>query len=180
MEILIRIIPDLWICRKISTDHSPHTNCPILASLLLLGFSGLVFWQRQRIKLRKMENDKLLLNILPAEMADELKRTGGAIAKQYNLVTVLFTDFVNFTGISEQMIPTELVKEIDRNFKAFVPSLKKRTGENQNHCRCIPGDLRITEGKRAACIAGNQSSHRNSRIYATVEWQISDTHRNPL
>ncbi|MFA6261122.1 MAG: adenylate/guanylate cyclase domain-containing protein [Bacteroidia bacterium] len=102
-----------------STFQVKQRNGLMLASLLLLGFSAFVFWQRQRIKLAKLESDKLLLNILPAEIADELKRTGGAIAKQYNHVTVLFTDFVNFTGISEQMTPTELVKEIDRNFKAF-------------------------------------------------------------
>jgi adenylate cyclase len=55
----------------------------------------------------------------------ELKQTGEAIAKQYNHVTVLFTDFVNFTGISEQLSPTELVAEVHKNFTAFDAIIEK-------------------------------------------------------
>jgi len=67
----------------------------------------------------KQRSDDLLLNILPEEVANELKSTGEAEARQYNNVTVIFTDFVNFTGISEQMSPKELVKAIHRNFTGF-------------------------------------------------------------
>ncbi len=64
-------------------------------------------------------SESLLLNILPGEVADELKHNGYSRARQYNQVTVLFTDFVNFTGISEQLSPTELVEEIHRHFTVF-------------------------------------------------------------
>jgi adenylate cyclase len=64
-------------------------------------------------------SESLLLNILPSEVADELKHNGYSKARQYNQVTVLFTDFVNFTGISEQLSPTELVEEIHRHFTVF-------------------------------------------------------------
>lgn len=67
----------------------------------------------------KDKSDKLLLNILPEEIAEELKNTGQSVAKQYNNITVLFTDFVNFTSISEEMNPGELVHEIDEYFKAY-------------------------------------------------------------
>ncbi|MFA6261690.1 MAG: adenylate/guanylate cyclase domain-containing protein [Bacteroidia bacterium] len=67
----------------------------------------------------KEKSDGLLLNILPEEVANELKRQGHIEPKQYNNVTVLFTDMVNFTGISETMSPTQLVQEIHRNFTAF-------------------------------------------------------------
>ena len=82
-------------------------------------FSVIVYRQRNKIYKEKRKSDALLLNILPAEVAEELKSKGSADAKHFNNVTVLFTDFVNFTSISEQMSPTELVAEIHRNFTAF-------------------------------------------------------------
>ena len=73
----------------------------------------------------KKKSDDLLLNILPEEVADELKHTGFSKARLYNNVTVLFTDFVNFTGISEKLTPTELVQEIHKNFTAFDSIIEK-------------------------------------------------------
>jgi len=67
----------------------------------------------------KQKSDTLLLNILPAEIAEELKSTGTSKARQYDTVSVLFTDFVNFTGVSETMSPQELVAEINYCFKTF-------------------------------------------------------------
>jgi class 3 adenylate cyclase len=60
-----------------------------------------------------------LLNILPAEVAEELKEKGSAAARQFTDVTVLFTDFVNFTKAGEQFSPQELVNELDTCFRAF-------------------------------------------------------------
>lgn len=78
-----------------------------------------------QLKSEKKKSDDLLLNILPEEVADELKEKGMAEAKQYSHVSVLFTDFVNFTGISEQMSPKDLVKEIHENFTAFDAIIEK-------------------------------------------------------
>jgi len=92
----------------------------ILAGLLSLGvFSFIVFRQRNKVRVEQKRSDELLLNILPLEVAEELKQTGGSVAKQYNNVSVLFTDFVDFTGISEQLTPTDLVAEVHKNFTAF-------------------------------------------------------------
>ena len=67
----------------------------------------------------KEVSDQLLLNILPAETAEELKQYGSAKAKNYDTVTVLFTDFKDFTMHSERLSAKELVAEIDYCFKAF-------------------------------------------------------------
>lgn len=67
----------------------------------------------------KAKSDELLLNILPVEVAEELKRTGSLEARQFDEVTVLFTDFVGFTSISEKLSPKDLVEEIHYCFKAF-------------------------------------------------------------
>ncbi len=64
-------------------------------------------------------SEALLLNILPNEIAEELKANGSAKAKLFDYVTVMFTDFKNFTQITEKFTPAELVAEIDTLFKAF-------------------------------------------------------------
>jgi adenylate cyclase len=71
------------------------------------------------IQAEKQKSDELLLNILPAEVAGELKENGRAMARQFNEVTVLFTDFVDFTQISEKLSAQDLVSELHLNFKAF-------------------------------------------------------------
>ena len=71
------------------------------------------------IQSEKQKSDELLLNILPVEVAGELKESGRAVARQFDEVTVLFTDFVDFTRISENLSPQDLVSELHLNFTAF-------------------------------------------------------------
>jgi len=73
----------------------------------------------------KDKSDKLLLNILPAEIAEELKKKGEIDAQHFDNVSVLFTDFVNFTGISETLTPKALVAEIHQCFTAFDAIMEK-------------------------------------------------------
>jgi len=75
--------------------------------------------QKEIILREKQKSDDLLLNILPKEVAEELKETGHSEAHQFDNVTVIFTDFVNFTQVSEHLTPKELVNEIHTCFKAF-------------------------------------------------------------
>ncbi len=64
-------------------------------------------------------NETLLLNILPSEVANELKANGKTEAKEIASATVLFSDIQNFTQLSEQMNATDLVAELDYCFSAF-------------------------------------------------------------
>ncbi len=73
----------------------------------------------KELRLEKQKSDDLLLNILPEEVANELKEKGSADAKQFDMVTVMFTDFKGFTKISERLSPSQLVEEIHICFKAF-------------------------------------------------------------
>ncbi len=73
----------------------------------------------------KKKSDDLLLNILPEEVAEELKAKGSADAKQFDDVTVMFTDFKGFTKISEKLTPSELVAEIHTCFQAFDHIIEK-------------------------------------------------------
>ena len=67
----------------------------------------------------KKRSDALLLNILPAEVANELKAKGHADARHFDQATILFTDFKGFTEASEKLTPQELVEELNTCFKAF-------------------------------------------------------------
>jgi len=71
------------------------------------------------LRAEKERSDELLLNILPAEVAEELKSKGAADAKHFDEATVLFTDFRGFTQLSEQVGPAELVQELNACFMAF-------------------------------------------------------------
>jgi class 3 adenylate cyclase len=75
--------------------------------------------QHAELKIAKKKSDDLLLNILPEEIAEELKEKGLSEAKLYNNVTVLFTDFVNFTQMTEQLSAKTLVKELHACFTEF-------------------------------------------------------------
>lgn len=77
------------------------------------------------LEVEKQKSEDLLLNILPAETAVELKLYGKAKARRHNLVTVLFSDFVNFSKIAGEMEPETLVSEIDFCFRHFDQVIEK-------------------------------------------------------
>jgi adenylate cyclase len=94
-------------------------NSTIAGLIVVLAFLLVVYRQRNKIKAGKKRSDELLLNILPEEVAEELKEKGKTDAKTFDEVTVMFTDFKGFTSIAEKLSATELVNEIDYCFKGF-------------------------------------------------------------
>ena len=65
------------------------------------------------------ENQRLLLNVLPAAIAEKLKQQVGIIAERFDDVSVLFSDLVGFTPLSLRMAPTDLVELLNRVFSGF-------------------------------------------------------------
>lgn len=74
---------------------------------------------KEEVESEKAKSDELLRNILPVEVAEELKEKGKADARKYDNVSVLFSDFEDFTGISEKLSLEELVDELNVCFKSF-------------------------------------------------------------
>jgi len=101
------------------TRERNRRNIFLFSGLGLLVFGAVVFRQRGRIEKALHRSDELLLNILPAEVAEELKDNGSALAKQFDSATILFSDFKGFTQASEKLTPQELVEELNTCFKAF-------------------------------------------------------------
>ncbi len=77
------------------------------------------------IRKQRDESNQLLLNILPNEVAQELKATGKATPKHYDMATVLFTDFKGFTKISEKLTPEQIIHELDLCFLKFDEIIEK-------------------------------------------------------
>ncbi|TVQ44022.1 MAG: hypothetical protein EA362_10695 [Saprospirales bacterium] len=73
----------------------------------------------------KKRSEELLLNILPAEIAKELKQTGKAQPRKYESVSVIFADIKGFTQISEKLSPEKLLEEINIYFTAFDQIMEK-------------------------------------------------------
>jgi len=67
----------------------------------------------------QQRSEMLLLNILPAMVADELKNSGITKARRYEQATVMFSDFKDFSQIAKTLPPEQLVAELDVYFKAF-------------------------------------------------------------
>jgi class 3 adenylate cyclase/ligand-binding sensor domain-containing protein len=101
----------------------------------------------------KQKSEELLLNILPAETAEELKKNGFAKAKRHQPVTVMFSDFEGFSRISEQLEPEELVALIDRCFRAFDEITEKHGLEKIK-----------TVGDAYLCVGGIFTSDENLAI----------------
>ena len=75
--------------------------------------------QKELIEAAKVQSDNLLLNILPDEIAEELKRFGRSYARKHNQVSVLFADIQGFTHVAETLSPEKLVTALDEVFRAF-------------------------------------------------------------
>lgn len=78
-----------------------------------------VIERTRELEEEKKKSDSLLLNILPESTAEELKLNGKAIPRRFDEVTVMFTDFKDFTRISANMHPEDLVNEIGLYFAEF-------------------------------------------------------------
>lgn len=89
-----------------------------IAGVSIVTFVLLQFFTIQREAAQEM-SDALLLNILPSSIAETLKQGPGTIAEHYEGVSVLFADIVDFTQMSQQMSPTELVDLLNEVFTFF-------------------------------------------------------------
>ena len=136
---------DVEIQQQIAENQRIVRNGFIAGFVVVLLFAGVFLFQRNRISKEKKRSEELLLNILPAEIAEELKAKGEAEAQLIDEVTVLFTDFKGFTKISEKLSPKDLVKDIHECFSAFDLIMGKYGMEKiKDHWRFLYGCRRIT------------------------------------
>ena len=75
--------------------------------------------QTKELEHEKEKSERLLNNVLPKETASQLKKDGRSAARDFNMVSVMFTDFVGFTNIAEGMNAKDLVSILDKYFRKF-------------------------------------------------------------
>lgn len=71
------------------------------------------------LTLEQARSERLLLNILPGQIAERLKNSDQTIADGFADVTVMFADIVNFTQVAEGMAPSQVFAMLNRIFSAF-------------------------------------------------------------
>nr|WP_242041988.1 adenylate/guanylate cyclase domain-containing protein [Alkalinema sp. FACHB-956] len=91
----------------------------MLVGYLLEVSARIDFLQRRALAYEKRKSESLLLNILPQSIAARLKQDPSTIAQEYAIASILFADIVNFTPLSSQLSPTELVNLLDEMFSHF-------------------------------------------------------------
>lgn len=74
---------------------------------------------RDRAVAEKGESDRLLLNILPASIADELKTRERVQPRFFDSATVILIDFSGFTSLVETMEPASVIDQLDQHFTKF-------------------------------------------------------------
>jgi adenylate cyclase len=154
-------------------------NAFLVGLLLILIITFIIFRNYlAKVKINKIldrqkeEIEKLLLNILPKKIAKELQEQGTAKSRDYESVTVLFTDFKDFTQISANLTPVELVTELNDYFTAFDEICEKYNLEKIK-----------TIGDSYMCAGGlpvRNKTHPFDTIRAAMEMQKYAHEKNKL
>ena len=107
------------------------TLTTILFVLVLIGsiniIAPLVVYFMGRLRHERERAEELLLNVLPARVAKELKERGQTTARHYDAISVMFADIVGFTPLSASMEPEEVVARLNDVFTYF-DTLAERHG----------------------------------------------------
>ena len=101
-----------------------HNGFVLSASVLILFLWGVTVIQQLDVARRRA--DALLLNVLPAPVADRLKHDTSTIADGFDEVTVLFADIVNFTTMSADTDPVDVVNFLNDLFSQFDDLVEAR------------------------------------------------------
>lgn len=142
------------------------------AGLLIGGFATWLFVMARKnnrkletknieIQKEKERSEELLLNILPKDIATELKEHAKVQTRKFDECTVCFTDFINFSRISQVLSPEELIAALDECFKAFDEIISRYNVEKIK-----------TIGDSYMCAAGvpiSNKSHAKDAVMAAIE-----------
>jgi class 3 adenylate cyclase len=122
-------------------------------SFVLISFLVRVIYAE--INKERQKTEKLLLNILPQKVVNELKEKGNTNPEIFKNVTVLFSDIVGFTDTATRIPVETLIKELNDIFTTFDTIIEKHACEriktigdaylavcglpesNENHCKNV-------------------------------------------
>ncbi|NJN73913.1 MAG: PAS domain S-box protein [Limnothrix sp. RL_2_0] len=102
------------------------------------------------------KSEALLLNVLPAAIATQLKENPGTIAEQFPQATIMFADVVDFTPLASQLPPQvllELLNEIFSEFDQLADQYGLEKIKTIGDAYMVAGGLPIPTDEHAAAIA---------------------------
>lgn len=106
--------------KQVANDRMRIALISLAVCFVLLAFFLFKIWRySQIIKIEKARSEELLLNILPAEIAQELKDNGKVETNFFDNGTIMFLDFVGFSYIAKERSPKELVSDLNECFIAL-------------------------------------------------------------
>ncbi len=126
----------------------------------------------QELEQERNKSLQLLHNIFPSEIVKELKENGYVKPREFNNVTLLFTDFQNFTSIAANMHPTQLVNELNDIFKNFDSIIENHGLEKLK----TMGDSYIVAGG----LPKETDDHAVKVVSAALEMQEYIKNRQPV
>ena len=107
-----------------------ETNEIMEEQKIALAESNVALLEKNEALTREQErSERLLLNILPAKVAEDLKATGKTDPQRFDRATVLFSDIVGFTHIARTIEPKALIHELNDIFTAFDGILEENKCE---------------------------------------------------
>jgi class 3 adenylate cyclase len=147
------------------------TRNALISGLVLILIIAFIIFRDNQLKIKtnrlldkqKVEIENLLLNILPAEVAQELQKTGVATPRYYERASVLFTDFKSFTKHADSLSPQELLSELNGCFIGFDNIIEKY---NLEKIKTI-GDAYMCAGG----IPSHDDMHHINIVKASLEIQ---------
>jgi len=164
--------------QDVELSRQRFTRNALMGGLALVFIILFILYRDNRNKIRtnkvldsqKVEIENLLLNILPPEVAHELRKTGFATPRYYERASVLFTDFKSFTKLVNSLTPQEIVSELNACFIGFDDIIEKY---NLEKIKTI-GDSYMCAGG----ISSNDDSHPVNMVKASLEIQQFIRQRN--
>jgi class 3 adenylate cyclase len=127
----------------------------------------------------KMISERLLQNILPKEIIKELRENGSIVPREYKSITLLYTDFQDFTSIASSMPPQKLVAELNdifRNFDAIIDNYHLEKMKTIGDSYLVAGGLPMESDDHAVKIVSAALEMQNflkaRSKFSGVDWKM--------
>ena len=103
-----------WV--SLSDDAVRIVSWRLLALAMVVPFIRVAARAKRELELAYTEGERLLLNILPKSVANQLKVSNEVIADNHERAAILFVDVVGFTKMSKDLPPDKVVELLNRFF----------------------------------------------------------------
>ena len=120
--------------------------------------------------------EALLLNVLPADVAERLQSDPNSIADHFDEVSILFADVVDFTPLYSQLDAREVVGFLDRLFTSFdelVDRYEVEKIKTIGDCYMVAAGVPRSRPDHAQALAGLAIEMREcaKRCLSDSDWQ---------